>query len=292
MGSIFGGGGGSTSSSTSSSSSYTPRAVASPQEIELGKVAGEQYADYGTRFKPLNQRLLDLVHTDVSRDVRPAMARAGVDTRLAMAARKPPGLHQGVLAGSGAALLGQNNFKLIKGAAVGDAQGGAYRGAYDKEFTGLQKLAAQGRDIQDSSVMSLSAGGRRASEAAIKKAGQSVAMSGTSERTLPGEGWGDSAAMFAGALGRYMFSPAGGTVIGSKGTPSTEWDVFGETPPWRTADTSAGSGGGTFFSNLGSGLSNFGSTLSDGLSSFGSALSSGVSSGAAGSGANWFLGEV
>jgi hypothetical protein len=275
MGSL-GGGSSSKSTSTSTSTSTVPRAPASAQEQTLGDIAAQQYADYVNRFQPLNTRLLDLVKTNVGRDVIPATARAGVDVRLAMKGKEPNLLRDGVRAGAGRALMSQAEFDSERGKAIGDAQGGAYRGAYDKEFAGLQKMAAQGRDIQDTSILSMSEAGRRATEAAIAKAGRNLSSSGTSsEKISQPLVSGSALAGLTGAIGNgissYLFGPP---TFGNVTTGAGLYDSGGGM--LMDLGGMAGSSGG-FFDSIGSGLSSIGSTIGDGLSAVGSSIGSSLS---------------
>lgn len=270
MGSL--GGGGSSSKSTSTSTSTVPRAPASPQEKELQRLADEYYKEYDFYFKPVNAELLDRITTDPERDALPAAGRAGVDARLALDGQSEAALQrqlgQGARVGTGRGLMAAGDAYRAEGSAVGGAQGGAYRGAYDQEFTGRQKLAAQGRGLQDDSRLSTTEAGNRATQAAVAQAGRNTTSSGTSTQPGPPNPYAGTIASAMGAaasgLTNYLFSPlpssiptAGGWVPSAGGFV----DNMGMTVnlPGSVTPSSGGfmSGVGDFFSSVGTGISNF-----------------------------------
>ena len=284
----------SSASSTATSTSYTPRPEATSQEVELGNVGAEYYNDYMTRFAPLNQRLLDVTRARDGRDVQPAIGRANADIRLAMQGKgreAAQGAMRGVgRAGTGRGLQAGLDLARTKGTALADAEGGAYRAALDQEFTGLTKLAAQGRDIQNDALLSTAEAGNKATQAALARAGRNSSSSSSGSGTGPAgpNPWASTLASVAGAAGNalsdYLFSPSydsantgSGYGYSNSGGYITNLPVGGSAP-------STGSSGGGFFTDLGNSISSGWNSIAGSFGSGGGYTP--TSSG----GSNWFLG--
>lgn len=268
-------GGGGSSKSSSTSTSTVPRAPASPQEQELLRLAGGYYDEYEQQFKPVNTELLARITTDPERDALPAAGRAGVDARLALDGKTEAALQQqlgqGARVGTGRGLMAAGDMYRAEGGAVGGAQGGAYRGAYDQEFAGRQKIAAQGRGIQDDSRLSTTEAGNRATQAAVAQAGRNTTSSGTSTQPGPPSPYASTVAGIAGAaasgLSNYLFNPLSTTPTAGGWVPAYNGftDSMGMTvnlPPAITPSSGGFmSGVGDFFGNIGTGISDFASSI-------------------------------
>jgi hypothetical protein len=195
----------------------------------LTDVAREQWADYQNRFMPLNQQVLDQVRARYGRDVKPAIGRAEADVRMSLEGQDRAAA-QGAMrglgrAGSGRGLMAQLDKNLIKGQALGEAQGGAFRGAFDQEFAGLTKLAAQGRGIQHDAMLSTAEAGNAATRAAVAKAGHSGSRTENFSRSNGGyDPWSDIGTIIGG----------GARLFGVGQTPAPSWES-GVTPGNKTS---------------------------------------------------------
>ena len=140
------------------------------QERALASDSAHKWNDYVERYIPLEN---DFVNKTKATDDKVAAARNIVNTDSAMAYGGAVGAanaglsSQGVAPGAGRSAMGHSALQDAHGAASGLGQGIAAQGVHDREQAARVKMSAFGRDLQDSTSMSLESSGRRATGAML-----------------------------------------------------------------------------------------------------------------------------
>ena len=163
---LFGGGG-----------AKTPKATA--QEKALATDAVIKFNDHQRKFVPLEDSFI--ASLEASKGERRS-ARGTVASDVAQATGSAD---RGIVAGSrgadaqGKSVLARAGVSSAAGIARGEAVGGANAALRTREMTGLQKMTAFGRGLQDMNSLSLGDASRTASGDAISKLNTKVTNRGT-----------------------------------------------------------------------------------------------------------------
>jgi hypothetical protein len=142
------------------------------QEKALAGDSAHKWNDYVNRYIPLEN---EFVNKTKATDDKVASARNMVNADAGMAHGQAQqaanaGLSsQGAAPGSGRAAMGNAALGDARGAAGGLGQAQAAQGVHDREQGARVKMSAFGRDLQDSTSLSLANSGRRATSTMLDK---------------------------------------------------------------------------------------------------------------------------
>ena len=187
-----------------------PEVEITAQERALGRDAAEKYNDYQKNFVPLeNSFIAQLTPTKGE-----AQAQTGAATSDVAQAAK--GADQKIVAGSsgqsgqGKSILARAGVSTRTGTARGEAVVGVDAALRDKELSGLTKMAAFGRGLQDQNSVSLRSAASDASSMAINKANNEAkedeglaTLVGTAVGTYAGQK--DNVGMLAAKAKKFAF---------------------------------------------------------------------------------------